>query len=310
MTLQQLEYIVALDEEKNFVRASQRCNVTQPTLTMQVKKLENEIGFRIFDRTKKPLGTTSLGDHFVARARQLLSGVNDMKVMVQGEIESVKGDFRLGIIPTLAPYLLPLFLPDITERYPETHLIIEELQSGEIIDRLKNNLLDLGLLASPLYEKQIREISIFYEPFLLYLPVNDPLLKVDEITPEVLHPDHLLLLAEGHCFRSQALNLCHVGRKRKDRRFTYSSGSIEALKGLVDKRMGYTLVPELSVSHELKVKPSIRRFAKPEPSREICLACHVAFSREKLIEIIRDSIQKHLPYNLKRSRNFIRIRWQ
>jgi LysR family transcriptional regulator, hydrogen peroxide-inducible genes activator len=310
MTLQQLEYIVALDEVRNFVKAAVRCRVTQPTLTMQVQKLEEETGFRIFDRSRKPLTPTSLGRQFIARSRTIISGIHEMKLMVQDEIESVKGEFRLGIIPTLAPYLLPLFLPELIKHYPDTHLIIEELQSVEIIDRLKNNQLDLALLATPLLEKNIREIPVFSEPFLLYLPVNHPLLKQDAISPEKLDPQSLLLLAEGHCFRNQALHLCHIGKERRSKGFTYNSGSIEALKGFVDKRMGYTLVPELSVSHELRTKPSIKRFSKPEPSREISIACNTAFSREKLLEIVREIIQQNLPPNLMRSRNYIRVKWR
>lgn len=310
MTLQQLEYIVALDEEKNFVRAATRCHITQPTLTMQVQKLEEEIGFRLFDRSRKPLTPTSLGRQFIARSRAVIAGISEMKLMVQDEIESVKGEFRLGIIPTLAPYLLPLLLPDLINRHPDTHLIVEELQSIEIIDRLKNNQLDMALLATPLMEKNIREIPLFSEPFLLYLPVNHPLLKQDNIRPEILDPQSLLLLAEGHCVRNQALNLCHIRKERRSKGFTYNSGSIEALKGLVDKRVGYTLVPELSVSHELRTKPSIKCFSKPEPSREISLVCHATFSREKLLEIIRAIIQQNLPSNMTRSRNFIRVKWR
>lgn len=310
MTLQQLDYIVALDKQKNFVRASEQCFVTQPTLTMQVRKLEQEIGFRLFDRSRKPLEATDLGRRFIDKARLILKEVEELKSMVNSELDALSGDYRLGIIPTLAPYLLPKFLPAFIRAFPDVHLSIQEMQSTEIIERLKNNRLDLALLSTPLNEQSIREIPLFNEPFLLYLPVNDPLLDRDLLTPESLNPENLLLLAEGHCFREQALNLCQKDIRGNAHKFSFESGSIESLKRLVDIKMGYTLVPELSVQGDIKTKPSIRRFENPQPSREISLVCHNSFHREKLLEVLRDTIQQHLPENLRRVRRFIRVKWR
>ena len=216
----------------------------------------------------------------------------------------------MGIIPTLASYLLPLLLPDITKHHKNTVLIIEELQSDEIIARLQQDRLDLAFMSSPLDENDIREIPLFSEPFLLYLSVNHPLLRKEELVPDDLDPEDLLLLSEGHCFRNQALNLCNARGKSTRRGFYYESGSIETLKGLVDRKMGYTLVPELSVIEDLNAKPSIRRFKNPEPTREISLVCHERFSREKLLEVVRDIVQRNLPENLTRGKTYTRIPWK
>ncbi len=310
MTLQQLEYIVALDTHRNFVRAADHCLVTQPTLTMQVHKLEEEIGFRLFDRTKKPLQPTSLGNHFIERSRRILREVNDLKAMVSDELESVEGEYRLGIIPTLAPYLLPLFLAGFTEKYPGIRLRIEEMQSEVIIDRLKSDRLDFAILATPLNEPFLREIPLFNEPFLVYLPEGHQLLDEERIQAESLSGKSLLLLEEGHCFRDQALNVCALKDEDDHLPFEYQSGSIETLMRLVDKNIGYTLVPELAVGEFYRKNPRIMRFTEPEPTREISLVCTSTFSREKLLELLRSSIQQSVPGSFKRASHYIRVKWR
>lgn len=309
MTIQQLEYIVALDNHRHFVSAAHSLYVTQPTLTMQLKKLEEEIGIKIFDRDRKPLKPTPAGEQIIQMARQVLREVNQMKAFVSTETESLEGSFTLGIIPTLAPYLLPLFLPEFMEENPKIHLKILELQTDEIISRMIKGTLDLGLLVTPLENKAIREIPLFFEPFLLYLPGNHPLSKQTRLTSNHLVPDDMLFLEEGHCFREQALKICYRRDKKKDLGFEYASGSIETLKKLVRQGIGYTLVPELSVITELD-STNIKRFTSPEPVREVSLVVHNTFTKEALIEKFHNEITTAIPDRFKKFDLFTRVKWR
>lgn len=309
MTLQQLEYIVALDNHRHFVTAAEHCFVTQPTLTMQVQKLEEETGVKIFDRSRKPLVPTAAGEQIIRRARLILEEVSRLKAAVHHETESAEGAFRVGIIPTLAPYLLPLFLPSFIKANPQTHLRIQELQTEQIIARLTSGAIDIGILVTPLEEKKLREIPVFREPFLLYLPPGHSLLKEKEVRATDLDPKELLVLEEGHCFREQALAICRFPRNSKTLGFDYESGSIETLKSLVDGGMGYTLVPELSVEHNTSAK-RLRRFAGQQPVREVSIVVGTAFTRERLIELLHDSLQENLPPRFARMGRSKRVKWR
>lgn len=313
MTLVQLEYIVALDTYRHFVSAADSCFVTQPTLTMQVQKLEDEIGTLLFDRSKKPLMPTEMGMHFIARAREILREVNDLKEVVTADRFSIEGTFRIGIIPTLAPYLLPLFLQKFISENPNTKLIIEEIESLQMIQRIKEESLDLAIIVTPLLEKNIREIPLFNEPFLVYLPPLHSLIKQTKIDPQALGNEPVLVLSEGHCFRNQSLKICHQENMNMLhdtlKGFAYQSGSIETLKKMVDKGLGYTLVPELSVIDDLE-KLNIKRFEGQEPVREVSLACHKNFSKERLLEKLRESILSVLPVHFTQDKAYVKVRWK
>lgn len=310
MTLQQLEYVVALDNHRHFVKAAESCFVTQPTLTLQVKKLEEEIDTLIFDRSKHPLEPTPAGAKIITKARQALREIEQLKEMIRDEKQSVKGVFRINVIPTLAPYLLPLFLRDFTEKYPEAHLIIEENQSETIIQGLKNGVTDIGILVTPLDEREIREIPLFYEPFLVYTSAGHSFYGKSKIKPEEITQEGLWLLNQGHCFRNQILNICNQ-RSVADRRlrFSYESGSIETLKNLVKKNMGYTLAPELSILEEMD-KPYVKRFYEPQPAREVSIVVHQSFSKELLLKKLREEILTKIPPRFRKSSKFIKIKWR
>lgn len=310
MTLQQLEYIIALDNHRNFVRAAESCFVTQPTLTMQVQKLEEEVGFQIFNRSKKPFQPTSEGEKFIESARRIIGEVNLLKKQIDQEKEMIAGEFRLGIIPTLAPYLVHRFLPYFMKNLPDTRLIISELQSEHIITALKRDAIDIGIMATPLGESQIREIPVYNEPFLAYLPAGHPLLKKESFSQEELTTDGLLLLEEGHCFREQALNICSSNPDNTNRMFEYQSGSIGTLLRLVEKDTGYTLLPELSLEHE-KLKPeNLRRFSPPEPAREVGIVVHNTFSRESILKHLQQAIKANIPDYIRKTEDFVRIKWR
>lgn len=309
MTLQQLEYVVALDNNRNFVLAAESCFVTQPTLTMQIKKLEDEIGVQIFDRNKKPLQPTLAGERMVIKARQILREVNQLKEFISSERASVNGSFKIGIIPTLAPYLLPLFLPDFIQENPETHLKILELQTEDIVKGLKNDIIDIGILVTPLMEKSLREIVLFNEPFMVYHSKDHAFAKLNNVAPDMLNPSEILILNEGHCFRNQILNICNSEREESSIGFDYQSGSIESLKNLVDRGVGYTLVPELSINKGNE-QSQIKRFKDPEPIREVSLVVHKGFTKELLIEKLRSLILKNIPEHFVKSKKYMKVNWR
>ncbi len=294
MTLQQLEYIVALDEHRHFVTAAERCFVSQPNLTMQVKKLEEEIGVKIFNRDRKPLQPTEIGREVILRARQVLREARQLREFVNQEKESMEGEFKIGIIPTLAPFLLPQFLPLFLKENPRIHLKIQELQTGQIISQIESGKVDIGLLVTPIEEATIREIPVFYEPFLLYLPKKHRFLNEKLLLAEDLDPSEVLVLDEGHCFREQALSICRDVKSGTAIGFDYQSGSIETLKRLVRQGVGYTLVPELSVIEELDSE-HVRRFTGPEPVREVSLVVHHNFIKQSVIDLLQATIRRVIP---------------
>ena len=310
MTFQQLQYIVALDTHRHFVKAAESCFVAQPTLTLQVKKLEQTIGLTIFDRSSQPLRPTLMGAQFVAKAREILLKVEELKQMVNDDREEMEGTFRIGIIPSLSPYLLPLFLKGFSDAFPKTHLEIKESTSEVIIESLEKNTLDIGILVTPLDQATLREIPIFYEPFLIYANQSESILSEKKITPSNLLPDRLWLLEQGHCFRNQILNLCSKEPGPNDpRNVKFESGSLETLKKMIQQLSGYTLIPELAFDKDRDAE-FVRRFVEPEPAREVSVVVHQTFTKEKLINEIRKSIQQKIPKTFRKSNKFLRVEWR
>jgi LysR family hydrogen peroxide-inducible transcriptional activator len=305
MNLQQLEYIVALDLHRNHSKAADHCHVTQPTLSMMVKKLEDELGVKIFDRSQ-PLKPTAAGEIVVQRARQILQEVKNLKEFIKTEKDSIEGDFRLGVIPTLAPYLLPRFLNEFLEKHPAVSFSVFELQTDDIMKQLKSNRLDIAILVTPLDDKEIREIPVFYEPILLYTAEHLKYYQQDKVDVKSLSQENLLLLEEGHCFRGQVMNLCTVKGKKVHHQLNYQSGSFETLKAMVDNNYGYTLIPELAVNHKNK---HVKHFNSPEPVREVSLAVHHGFVKEALLTKLRDAILKSIPAHFKKNEKYVRIKW-
>ncbi|UII25045.1 LysR substrate-binding domain-containing protein [Fulvivirga maritima] len=310
MTLQQLQYIVALDTHRHFVKAADSCFVAQPTLTLQVKKLEEEIGMSIFDRSTQPITPTLMGERFIIKARQILREVAGLKEMVNQELNDVKGSFKIGIIPTVAPYLLPLFLKNFSDDHPDIYLEIKEIQSEEIIAGIQNNTLDIGIMATPLAESHVREIPLFYEPFLVYAHRDHALLKKEAADPTNIERKGLWLLDKGHCFRNQVLNICDEERhNQSDARISFESGSIETLKNMIQSHSGYTLIPELAV-HSTHDADFVKRFKEPQPAREVSLVVHNSFTKELLLSKLRKYILKGVPDSFKKNERFITVKWR
>lgn len=305
MNLQQLEYIVALDIHRNHVKAAEHCHVTQPTLSTMVKKLEDELGVRIFEKSQ-PLRPTPSGEMILNRARLILQEIKNLREFISAEKESIEGEFRMGVIPTLAPYLLPRFLNSFLEQHTGTSFTVMELQTAEIVRQLKANRLDVAILVTPLEDREIREIPVFYEPILLYTSESQKYYSQEKVTLKSLSTDNLLLLEEGHCFRGQVMNLCAAKGKRVHQQLNYQSGSFETLKAMVDNNYGYTLIPEMAVNPRNR---QVKRFTSPEPVREVSLVVHQGFVKETLLVKLREAILRSIPAHFKKNERYIRVKW-
>ena len=297
MNFSQLEYIIAVDNYRQFFVAAEKCFVTQATLSMMIKKLEDELGVRIFDRSRQPVKPTKEGEQVILRARQIIAEANSLKAYAKDLKGEISGEFHLGVIPTLAPYLLPLFLKSFTEKFPALKIFIKELVTDEIILRLKTGELDAGLLATPLNEDLIAEHPLFYEEFFAYASRNEKLSRKKYLLPKEIYLDHLWLLEEGHCLRTQVFNLCELKNKdTQSKGLHYQAGSIETLINLVDRNDGITIVPYLAT---LMLKPgqkkNLREFARPKPVREISLVTSKNFPRKMLLEHLREHILAVVP---------------
>ncbi|MCW5909714.1 MAG: LysR family transcriptional regulator [Cyclobacteriaceae bacterium] len=300
MTLIQLEYLVALDTYRHFVLASEKCFVTQPTLSMQVQKLEDELGVKIFDRTKQPVIPTEMGARIIAQARVVLREAAVIPQIIAEQKDTMTGEIRIGIIPTLAPYLLPSLFKNIREKYPQVNLVVREIITEEVVQELKNNRLDCGIVVTPLKDSSINEDVLFYEELFVYVSKKNALADKKYVLPAEIDPNQLWLLEEGHCFRSQILNLCEL-RKYSDLHFKYETGSIETLKRMVDKSDGITILPELAV---MEFNPAqmklVKRLKEPSPAREVSLVTHRNHLKTKLIKTLKEEILMLVPKQMQK----------
>lgn len=297
VSLIQLEYIVAVDTYRHFATAAEKCFVTQPTLSMQIKKMEEDLGVMVFDRSKQPVVPTDVGRLIIAQARNTLRESNKIKDIVQSFQNNVNGELKIGIIPTLAPYLLPLFVGSFTREYPSIQLLVHELLTDEIIDYLQKDLLDVGLLVTPLQEKGIVEKPIFYEEIMVYTSKHHPILDNQTLKPQDIAHQDLWMLNDGHCFHDQVVNLCgYQEQAQKQQTFNYRSGSLETLKKMVEVEGGFTLLPELATLDLPDAKQSqVRKFENLTPLREVSLVYVRNFAKSKLLDLLFEHIQKHVP---------------
>ncbi len=301
MTLVQLEYIVALDTYRSFGVAAEKCFVTQPTMSMQVQKLEDELGVRLFDRSKQPITPTEIGIEILEQARTILKESYKLKELISNQKSSVSGELRIGIIPTMAPYLMPKVISAFMDKYPDVQLVIWEYMTDQIIHELKNGLLDCGILSTPLEDKSLQEIPLFYESFVAYLSKSSPLINKKNLQASDINLDDLWLLNEGHCMRNQILNICKRKKSNDLKPFEYNTDSVETLKRMVEMNKGITLLPELSISDfSVKQLDRVRYFKSPEPTREISIVTHRNYLKRKLILALEKEILDAIP---KRMRN-------
>lgn len=270
MTLSQLKYTLAVAEEGNFTQAAEKCFVTQPTLSMQVQKLEEELSVKLFNRNTKPISLTTIGTKIIEQAKIIVRESKRMDDIVSMEKGIIGGDFKLGIIPTIMPTLLPLFLNTFIKKFPKVNLKIEEQNTATIIEELKNGKLDAGIAASPLDDNKLIEKPLYYEPFVGYIPESHSLSKLKILKISDLEKMDVLVLEDGHCFREHVLKLCQTPNFSHS--FNLKSGSFETLIHLANDGLGMTLLPYLQTRNlTQKNANNLRSFESPEPAREISL---------------------------------------
>jgi LysR family hydrogen peroxide-inducible transcriptional activator len=311
MTLLQLEYIIAVDTYKSFILAAEKSFVTQPTLSMQIQKLEASLGIKIFDRSKQPVVPTKIGKQIIQQARIILTESKKINEIISDTKENVEGELRIGVIPTIAPYLLPKVLGNVMNKYPKLHLQIWEFTTNKIISQLKNGLLDCGILATPVNEDSLIEYPLYYESFVAYLNSESILESKKTVTANDLLSENLWLLNEGHCMRNQVLNLCQRRNIiNPEHSLEYNTGSIETLKRMVDINGGVTILPQLSIlEFSEKELDHVRFFKSPEPSREISLLTNKHFLKERAINILIKEIIDTIPPHLqsKKKKDLLQI---
>ncbi|PWK17268.1 LysR substrate-binding domain-containing protein [Xanthomarina spongicola] len=291
MTITQLYYVLAVAENQNFTKAAEKCFVTQPTLSMQIQKLEDELDVLIFDRSKKPIELTEVGKKIVNQAKNIVNESYRIQDIVDQQKGFIGGEFKLGIIPTIMPTLLPMFLKAFVKKYPKIKLKIEELTTEEIISRLNEGHLDAAIAATPLESENIKERVLYFEPFVGYIPEHHRLHGKKKINTSDLDIDDMLLLEDGHCFRDGVINLCKAFKNQSDSHFQIESGSIETLIKLSNEGLGMTLLPYLhTLDLNDKAKENLHYFNEPSPAREVSLIYHKSELKMQIIEAMQNVI--------------------
>lgn len=304
MTFTQLEYIIALDAYRHFSTAADNCHVTQPTLSMQIQKLEEELGITVFDRSKQPVVPTETGIEVLKQAKNILVQRNMLQELIQQKKGILTGELRIGIIPTLAPYLLPLFIQQFAAKYAQVKLIVSEMTTDLIVRQLREGGIDAGILITPLLQKGIKEYVLFYEELMAYVSRKNALYKKHYVLAKDIDPNKLWLLEEGHCFRSQIENLCELRKMSlSGSHFDYETGSIETLRRMVDLNDGITILPELAtLDMPPKQMQLIRQFKSPAPVREVSVVVHRDFVKKRLVDALKQEIIAGVPDKIKKNK--------
>ncbi len=294
MTITQLKYVLAVAEYQNFTKASSHVFVTQPTLSMQIQKLEEELDIVIFDRSKKPIMLTNIGKKIVEQARNIVNESKRMQDVVDQEKGFIGGEFKIGINPTIMPTLLPMFLKSFTNKYPKVQLKIEELTTSEIILKINDGHLDAAIAATPINQKNIKERVLYFEPFVGYIPINHRLFTKKKLDSSDLDINDILLLEDGHCFRDGVINICKANKKNNDdESFQLESGSFETLIKLSNEGLGMTLLPYLNILDiPEEQKERLRFFNEPSPAREVSLLYKKSELKLQIINALFDTISR------------------
>lgn len=304
MTLTQIEYIVAVDRHGSFVTAAEKCFVTQPTLSMQIQKLEEELGIKIFDRNHHPILATDMGKKILDQAKKVIFERDKIEELITAQKDDLIGSLTIGIIPTIAPCIVPRTLKSFVTKYKNLDITITEMNTNQIIEKLKIGELDFGILSTPLYEKSLKETILYYEPYVVYAAKNHNLLTKKQLVPDDINPDEIWSLGDEHCMRFQIVNLCgkqkFVGAQNP---FTYNSGSLLSLMRMVDINGGFTILPELSLQDFSEdILAQIRHFKDPLPVREISMVTNKYFTKNKLAIAFVESVLSSIPEGM-RSKN-------
>jgi LysR family hydrogen peroxide-inducible transcriptional activator len=303
MTLTQLSYIVAVDRYRHFATAAEKSYVTQPTLSMQIHKLEDELGITIFDRSKSPVIPTERGEKIISQAKKILKQSKHIEDLASLSENKLQGTFRVGVIPTIAPNLLPLFLRSFSEKYPDVKLIFEEVVTEELLQLLSEDYLDVGIIATPVEQGNIFEEDLYYEPFIGYISKSHPLAEKEKISVDDLDINNLWLLNEGHCFRDQTVKLCKKQGSETlgESKIQFKSGNLETLKQLVEQDFGMTLLPYLAKNQleEHCIQAHLRYFDDPIPRRKVRIVYGREYLKKNIISAFKDEVLDAIPKELK-----------
>ncbi len=295
MTIQQLEYIIALNKTRHFVTASKECGVTQPTLSMMIQKLETELDVSIFDRTKHPIEPTEIGLQIITQAEATIREFQKVKKVVFDETETLSGPLYMGVIPTLSPYLIPQFIKKFNEKFPDIQLIISEMNTETLIQALKKEDVDMFIAATPLEVEEFYEIPLYYEKFLAYFSKDHPLRDIP-LAANNLPQENLWILEEGHCLRDQIFNFC---KSSIPYNHTFEAGSIDTLVRIVDTNGGYSVIPELHMDFLTENQQiNIREIENPPAIREISIVIKNNFIKEKMINAVADTVKSIIPQHM------------
>lgn len=312
ITLTQLEYIVAVDTYRHFGKAAEACFITQPTLSMQIKKLEEDLEIIIFDRSKQPLIPTDVGIRVIEQARIALKQADEINNIVKDHKNQVSGMLRIGIIPTLAPYLLPIFVGAYKKKYPNIFIKVVEATTENIVKLLNKDLIDVGILVTPLKEEKIIEKPLFYEEMLIYANNGHILHTQDEISVKDIATPEIWLLSDGHCFRDQVINLCsYMGTTDSQLPFHFEAGSLETLMNIIDKEGGITIIPELAKATMAQKRAyNVKNFTNIKPLREVSLVYSRHFAKHKLINLLWREIKDAIPKELQDEDRGTIVEWK
>lgn len=301
MTLVQLEYIIAVDTYRSFVAAAEKCFVTQPTLSMQIQKLEDSLGVKIFDRSRQPVIPTEVGEKIIQQARVVILESKKINEILQEKRGELEGELKIGVIPTVAPYLLPDVITSFLKKFPKLKLQIWEYTTERIVQDLRVGALDCGIISTPVMENGIVETPLFYETFVAYVSENSPLFNKKVLSADDIGEEKLWLLNEGHCMRGQVLNICNYKHNQGlEGTFEYNTGSVETLKRMVDINSGITILPELSImTYDEDQLAHVRYFKAPEPVREISVVTTQNFVKKQAVNALVKEVLEIVPERFK-----------
>ncbi len=312
ISLIQLEYVVAVDTHRHFAKAAEKCFVSQPTLSMQLKKMEEELGIILFDRSKQPVIPTEAGKVIIEQARLVLQEAKKIKLLADETKDTISGELRVGIIPTIAPYLLPRFAGDFKKKFPHIHVIVEEIVTERIEEKLQKDLLDVGILVTPLHNHSIIEHPLYYEEMMVYSNATHPLVSKPVIKIKDIATPEMWLLSDGHCFRHQVVNLCDLHDLQSDKLpFEFEGGSLDTLMKIINQEGGYTLIPELAaLDVPQKRIHQVRHFSKTCPLREVSLVYTRRFAKTRIIQLLAESIVQSVPKHLPDKERGTLVEWR
>ncbi len=297
MQINQLTYFIALEQHRSFSKAAKALNISQPALSLQMQKLEEELDYKLLNRTKKPFCLTTEGELFLEKAYKIVNLMDELQDLAIETAEEVSGYLRVGIIPTVAPYLVPLFIETLLKSYPKLHLEVIELKTEEITYQLKRGDIDCGILATPIKDTILLKTPLFYERFFLYVSEQHPLYKKEEINITEINLNELWYLQEGNCFQNQVDSICQLADQTdKSQHLVYRSNSIESLRRIVESKNGITFIPELAtINIPADLEDLIKPLGDNSPLREISIVTTPENTKQRQVDALTETIRQNIP---------------